>query len=171
MTVLKLGIPKGSLQETTIELLRKSGWRVATSSRSYFPSIDDPEISCSLVRAQEMSRYIELGSLDCGLTGKDWTLENGSEVEVICNLVYSKASFRPTRWVLAVPVDSDINSAADLAGKRISTELVGFTRRYFAARKVEVSVEVSWGGNEAKLAATPPIVGLAITEMNNPPAS
>ena len=106
MTPLKLGVPKGSLQDTTIELLGKAGWRVSTSSRSYFPTINDSEISCSLVRAQEMSRYVELGSPDCGLTGKDWTKENGSDVEVVCDLVYSKASFRPTRWVLAVAAES-----------------------------------------------------------------
>jgi len=153
MTPLKLGIPKGSLEQTTIELLRKSGWRVSTSSRSYFPSIDDDQITCSLVRAQEMSRYVELGSLDCGLTGKDWTLENKSNVEVICDLVYSKASFRPTRWVLAVPAESSMKKAADLAGKRISTELVGFTRRYFEERKIAVEVEFSWGATEAKVAA------------------
>lgn len=153
MTPLKLGVPKGSLQDTTIELLRKSGWRVSTSSRSYFPTIDDPEISCSLVRAQEMSRYVELGSLDCGLTGKDWTKENGSEVEVVCDLVYSKASFRPTRWVLAVAAESPYRSAKDLNGKRISTELVGFTRRYFAERDIAVEVEFSWGATEAKIAA------------------
>jgi ATP phosphoribosyltransferase len=150
---LKLGVPKGSLQDTTIELLRKSGWRVTTSSRSYFPSIDDPEITCSLVRAQEMSRYVEFGSLDCGLTGKDWTMENGSDVAVVCDLVYSKASFRPTRWVLAVSADSSVRRAEDLAGKRISTELVGFTKRYFAARNVPVDVEFSWGATEAKIAA------------------
>ncbi len=153
MSVLKLGVPKGSLEQTTVELLRKSGWRVSSSSRSYFPSIDDDEISCSLVRAQEMSRYVELGSLDCGITGKDWTLENGSNVEVICDLVYSKASFRPTRWVLAVPNESAYASAADLDGKRISTELVGFTKRYFADRNVKVDVEFSWGATEAKVAA------------------
>jgi len=153
VTPLKLGVPKGSLQDTTIELLRKSGWRVSTSSRSYFPTIDDPEISCSLVRAQEMSRYVELGSLDCGLTGKDWTKENGSEVEVVCDLVYSKASFRPTRWVLAVAAESPYRSAKDLDGKRISTELVGFTKRYFAERDVAVEVEFSWGATEAKIAA------------------
>lgn len=153
MTPLKLGVPKGSLQDTTIELLRKSGWRVSTSSRSYFPTIDDPEISCSLVRAQEMSRYVEFGSLDCGLTGKDWTKENGSEVEVVCDLVYSKASFRPTRWVLAVAAESPYRSAKDLNGKRISTELVGFTRRYFAERDIAVEVEFSWGATEAKIAA------------------
>jgi len=153
VTPLNLGVPKGSLQDTTIELLRKSGWRVSTSSRSYFPTIDDPEISCSLVRAQEMSRYVELGSLDCGLTGKDWTKENGSDVEVVCDLVYSKASFRPTRWVLAVAAESPYRSAKDLAGKRVSTELVGFTKRYFAERDIVVEVEFSWGATEAKIAA------------------
>ena len=153
MKALRFGIPKGSLEQTTIELLRKSGWRVSASSRSYFPSIDDDEITCSLVRAQEMSRYVEIGSLDCGITGKDWTSENGSDVEVVCDLVYSKASFRPTRWVLAVPVDSPYRSSADLRGKRIATELVGFTKRYFADRKVDVVVEFSWGATEAKVTA------------------
>jgi ATP phosphoribosyltransferase len=150
---LKLGIPKGSLQDTTVELFRKSGWRVTTSSRSYFPSIDDDGITCSLVRAQEMSRYVELGSLDCGITGKDWTFENRSEVDVLCDLVYSKASFRPTRWVLAVPAKSEITKPEDLHGKRISTELVGFTKRYFAERNIDVEVEFSWGATEAKVAA------------------
>jgi len=153
MSVLKLGVPKGSLEQTTVELLHKAGWRVSTSSRSYFPTIDDDEIECSLVRAQEMSRYVELGSLDCGITGKDWTLENGSDVEVICDLVYSKASFRPTRWVLAVPKESDIALPRDLEGKRVSTELVGFTRRYFEQHGVAVTVEFSWGATEAKVAA------------------
>jgi ATP phosphoribosyltransferase len=153
VTPLKLGVPKGSLQDTTIELLGKAGWRVSTSSRSYFPTINDSEISCSLVRAQEMSRYVELGSLDCGLTGKDWTKENGSDVEVVCDLVYSKASFRPTRWVLAVAAESPYRRSEDLSGKRISTELVGFTKRYFAERKVPVEVEFSWGATEAKIAA------------------
>ncbi|RMD82863.1 MAG: ATP phosphoribosyltransferase [Candidatus Dadabacteria bacterium] len=153
MTPLKLGIPKGSLEQATIDLLKKSGWRVSTSSRSYFPTIDDDEIRCSLVRAQEMSRYVELGSLDCGITGKDWTLENGSDVEVICDLVYSKASFRPTRWVLAVANDAPYKKPSDLAGKRIATELVGFTRRYFESRKIPVQVEFSWGATEAKIGA------------------
>ena len=153
MKPLRFGIPKGSLEQTTIELLRKSGWRISASSRSYFPSIDDDEIVCSLVRAQEMSRYVEVGSLDCGITGKDWTLENGSNVEVVCDLVYSKASFRPTRWVLAVANDSPVRSANDLHGKRIATELVGFTKRYFAERHVDVQVEFSWGATEAKVAA------------------
>ena len=153
MSVLKLGLPKGSLEQTTIELMKKSGWRVTTSSRSYFPNIDDDEITCSLVRAQEMARYVEIGSLDCGITGKDWIAENSSDVEVICDLVYSKASFRPTRWVLAVPADSKIKRPEDLEGKRISTELVGFTKRYFASKNVNVDVEFSWGATEAKVAA------------------
>ena len=153
MSRLRFGIPKGSLEQTTIELLRKSGWRIGASSRSYFPNIDDDEIVCSLVRAQEMSRYVESQSLDCGITGKDWTRENGSDVEVVCDLVYSKASFRPTRWVLAVATDAPYTSSADLAGKRIATELVGFTKRYFAERKVDVRVEFSWGATEAKIAA------------------
>ncbi len=153
MSILKLGLPKGSLEQTTIDLMKKSGWRVTTSSRSYFPNIDDAEISCSLVRAQEMARYVEIGSLDCGITGKDWIAENSSDVEVICDLVYSKASFRPTRWVLAVPADSRIRKPEDLAGKRIATELVGFTRRYFAGKGVDVTVEFSWGATEAKVAA------------------
>ncbi|HYC54808.1 MAG TPA: ATP phosphoribosyltransferase [Candidatus Binatia bacterium] len=153
VSVLRLGLPKGSLEQTTTDLMKKSGWRVTTSSRSYFPNIDDSEISCSLVRAQEMSRYVELGSLDCGITGKDWTAENQSDVEVICDLVYSKVSFRPTRWVLAVPADSSIRKPEDLAGKRISTELVGFTRRYFEDRGIAVNVEFSWGATEAKVAA------------------
>lgn len=153
MSVLNLGLPKGSLENTTIELMRKSGWRVSTSSRSYFPNIDDAELACSLVRAQEMSLYVELGSLDCGITGKDWIAENGSDVEVICDLVYSKASFRPTRWVLAVPNNSPFSSAEDLNGKRIATELVGFTKRYFADKNVDVSVTFSWGATEAKVAA------------------
>jgi ATP phosphoribosyltransferase len=153
VNVLKLGLPKGSLEQTTVDLMKKSGWRVTTSSRSYFPNIDDAELACSLVRAQEMARYVEHGSLDCGITGKDWIAENDSDVEVICDLVYSKASFRPTRWVLAVPADSQIRKPEDLAGKRISTELVGFTKRYFEGKGVPVSVEFSWGATEAKVAA------------------
>jgi len=154
MTPLKFGIPKGSLERATIEVLRKSGWRVsAGNGRSYFPSIDDDEIVCSMVRAQEMSRYVELGTLDCGVTGKDWTLENGSEVEVVCELVYSKDSLRPTRWVVAVPADSRMKKVSDLQGKRIATELVRYTERYFAEKKVRVSVEFSWGATEAKVSA------------------
>ena len=152
MRVLKLGIPKGSLEKATIELFRKSGWKITTGERSYFPSIDDDGIRCTLVRAQEMSRYVENGTLDCGITGKDWILENGSDVEVVTDLVYSKASFKPTRWVLAVSHDSGIGRIEELAGKKIATELVNFTRRYFSERGIPVEVEFSWGATEAKAA-------------------
>jgi len=152
MNVLKLGIPKGSLQDTTVDLFRKAGWKINVSDRSYFPSIDDPGIRCSLVRAQEMARYVEDGTLDAGLTGKDWILENDSQVHVVCDLVYSKASFRPTRWVLVVPEDSPVRAPQDLQGKRIATELVNYTKRFFAAKKIAVDVEFSWGATEAKAA-------------------
>lgn len=153
MKPLKFGIPKGSLEQTTKELLYKSGWRIQISSRSYFPSIDDDEISCALMRPQEMSRYVELGTLDCGITGKDWTLEHNSDVEVICDLIYSKTSFRPTRWVLAVPAQSELRKPKDLEGKRVITELVGYTRKYFEKKNINVSIEFSWGATEAKVAA------------------
>ncbi|MGD0946318.1 MAG: ATP phosphoribosyltransferase [Candidatus Binatia bacterium] len=152
MSVLKLGIPKGSLQDATIELFRKAGWRIGVSERSYFPTIDDPGIRCSLVRAQEMARYVEDGALDAGLTGRDWILENDSRVEVICDLVYSKASFRPTRWVLVVPEDSPVRAPEDLRGKRVATELVNYTNRFFSAKQIPVDVEFSWGATEAKAA-------------------
>ena len=152
MSVLKLGIPKGSLQDATIELFRKAGWRIGVSERSYFPTIDDPGIRCSLVRAQEMARYVEDGALDAGLTGRDWILENDSRVEVICDLVYSKASFRPTRWVLVVPEDSPVRAPEDLRGKRVATELVNYTKRFFSAKQIPVDVEFSWGATEAKAA-------------------
>lgn len=148
---IKLGIPKGSLENATIELLQKAGWKVTVSSRNYFPSIDDAEIVCSLVRAQEMARYIESGVLDLGLTGQDWILENGADVQQISDLIYSKVSARKARWVLAVPEDSPIKSVKDCAGKTISTELVNFTRNYFASRNVPVQVEFSWGATEAKV--------------------
>jgi ATP phosphoribosyltransferase len=150
--LLKLGIPKGSLQDATIDLFRKAGWKIAVSDRSYFPTIDDAAIRCSLVRAQEMARYVEDGTLDAGLTGKDWILENNSQVEVVCDLVYSKASFRPTRWVLVVPRDSAVQAPEDLRGKRIATELVNYTKRFFSSRKIPVDVEFSWGATEAKAA-------------------
>lgn len=150
--VLKLGVPKGSLQDTTVELFRKAGWRIGVSDRSYFPTIDDPGVRCSLVRAQEMARYVEDGTLDAGITGVDWIRENDSQVEVVCDLVYSKASFRPTRWVLVVPEDSPVRTPADLRGKRIATELVNYTKRYFADRGIPVEVEFSWGATEAKAA-------------------
>jgi len=152
MDILKLGIPKGSLEASTIDLFKKAGWKITTSSRSYFPSIDDPSIRCMLVRAQEMARYVESGTLDAGITGKDWIMENNSDVEVVDDFVYSKASFQPTRWVLAVPHDSPIRRPEDLQGKRIATELVGYTRRYFAERNIKVDVEFSWGATEAKAA-------------------
>ncbi|MBN1834786.1 MAG: ATP phosphoribosyltransferase [Spirochaetales bacterium] len=148
---LKLGIPKGSLEEATIELFQRAGWRITISSRNYFPSIDDDEISCALVRAQEMARYVESGVLDVGLTGLDWVLENQSKVEIISDLVYSKTSTKKACWVLAVPGDSDIQSLEDCAQKRISTELVGFTRRYFEELGIPVEVEFSWGATEAKV--------------------
>jgi ATP phosphoribosyltransferase len=152
MDILKLGIPKGSLEASTIELFKKAGWKITTSSRSYFPSIDDPSIRCMLVRAQEMARYVESGTLDAGITGKDWIMENNSAVEVVDDFVYSKASFQPTRWVLAVPHDSPIRRPEDLQGKRVATELVGYTKRYFAERNIKVDVEFSWGATEAKAA-------------------
>ena len=152
MNILKLGIPKGSLQDTTVDLFRKAGWKIAVSDRSYFPTVDDPAIRCSLVRAQEMARYVEDGTLDAGITGIDWIRENNAQVETICNLVYSKASFRPTRWVLVVPEDSPVRTPQDLRGKRVATELVNYTRRFFADQDVPVDVEFSWGATEAKAA-------------------
>ena len=150
MSVLKVGIPKGSLEKATIELFAKAGWKIRMMSRNYFPEIDDPELSISICRPQEMSRYIEDGMLDAGITGKDWTLENGSEVEVIEELIYSKVSKKPTRWVIAVPGDSDITSIEELDGKRISTELVNVTRRFFEERGLKVDISFSWGATEAK---------------------
>ena len=152
MSELKLGLPKGSLEQATIDLFKKSGWKITGSSRSYFPMVDDETLRCSLVRPQEMSRYVESGTLDAGVTGKDWTLENASDVVVVSEMVYSKVSFRPTRWVLAVPHDSPIKKLEDLKGKRVATEMVNFTKRYFAERKIPVEVEFSWGATEAKAA-------------------
>ncbi len=151
MKLLKLGIPKGSLEKATIELFDKSGWKIKTVSRNYFPEIDDSELSCSICRPQEMSRYIEDGILDAGITGKDWTLENESDVVIVADLVYSKVSRKPTRWVVAVPGDSDINCLKDLEGKKISTELVNFTRNFFKDKKINVDIEFSWGATEAKV--------------------
>jgi ATP phosphoribosyltransferase len=149
--VLKLGIPKGSLQNATVELFRRSGWKIDVNGRSYFPEINDDKIECALCRAQEMSRYVENGTMDAGLTGKDWIAENRSNVHVVADLVYSKVSARPARWVLAVPFDSPARKPEDLAGKKIATELVGFTKNYFAERGVPVTVEFSWGATEAKV--------------------
>ena len=153
MDKLRLGLPKGSLEKATLELFRRSGWHIKVNGRSYFPDIDDPEITCSMCRAQEMSRYVENGTLDCGITGKDWTMENDSKVTVVADLMYSKASLNPVRWVLAVPADSEVRSLRDLGGKKIATELVNFTRRYFEQRQIPVQVEFSWGATEAKVAA------------------
>jgi len=149
--MLKLGIPKGSLQDATIALFKRSGWKINVNGRSYFPEINDSSIDCAICRAQEMSRYVENGTLDAGLTGKDWIAENDSDIHVVSDLVYSKVSARPARWVLAVPYDSDIKTIEDLQGKKISTELVAFTRRYFQERGIDVDIEFSWGATEAKV--------------------
>ena len=151
MKVLKLGIPKGSLEANTIDLFKKAGWRITSDSRSYFPDIDDPEISCKLVRAQEMSRYVDDGTLDLGLTGIDWIMENSSDVIVVQDLIYSKVSTQQARWVLVVREDSPYKSIKDMEGKRISTELVNFTKKYFAEKDINIHVEFSWGATEAKV--------------------
>ncbi len=151
MSQLKLGLPKGSLEKATIDLFQKAGWNVTVSSRNYFPSIDDDELSCSLIRAQEMARYVETGVLDVGLTGIDWIMDNGADVEVIADLIYSKASTRKARWVLAVPENSSIKTLEDCKGKTIATELVNYTKKYFADRNIHVNVEFSWGATEAKV--------------------
>ncbi len=152
MKLLKLGIPKGSLEAATVDLFRKSGWRIRGTDRSYFPSIDDETLRISLIRAQEMSRYVESGTLDAGITGKDWIQENESDVQVVAELVYAKASFKPVRWVLAVSQDSPITKIEDLKGKKIATEMVNFTQRFFSEKKIPVEVEFSWGATEAKVA-------------------
>ncbi|MCP3867784.1 MAG: ATP phosphoribosyltransferase [Gammaproteobacteria bacterium] len=151
MQKLKLGIPKGSLESSTISLFKQAGWNITPRSRNYFPSINDADIQCALVRSQEMAPYVANGTLDLGLTGHDWILETESDVEEICELVYSKSSDQPCRWVLVVPQDSPIRSPQDLNGKRVATELVGFTRRYLAEQGVEAQVEFSWGATEAKV--------------------
>lgn len=151
MKVLKLGIPKGSLEENTVDIFKNAGWRITYDSRSYFPDIDDPEMTCSLARAQEMSRYVEDGTLDLGLTGIDWIMENGSDVVVVQDLIYSKVSMRQARWVLVVRGDSSYQKIEDMEGKKISTELVNFTKKYFAEKNINVQVEFSWGATEAKV--------------------
>ena len=161
MNKLILGIPKGSLEQSTVELFGKAGYKIEISSRSYYPEIDDPQIECMLIRAQEMSRYVEEGILDCGLTGYDWIHENGSDVEEVAELVYGKVGRAPLRWVLAVPNDSDIKCAKDLEGKRISTEAVGMTKAYLAKHGVNAKVEFSWGATEVK----PPRLADAIVEI------
>jgi len=148
---IKLGIPKGSLQNATTALFKRSGWNINVNGRSYFPEIDDDDIECAICRAQEMSNYVESGTLDAGLTGKDWIAENESNIHVVCDLVYSKVSSRPARWVLAVPYDSKIKKIEHCEGKKIATEMTNFVRRYFKERKINVSVEFSWGATEAKV--------------------
>ncbi len=151
MNRIKLGLPKGSLENATLELFAKSGWKISVNPRSYFPSIDDDEITCTMIRAQEMSRYVESGTLDAGITGKDWIMENESDVVVVSDLIYSKVSLRPARWVLVVQNDSPVQRVEDLKGKKIATELVNFTKKYFSSRNTKVDVEFSWGATEAKV--------------------
>jgi ATP phosphoribosyltransferase len=158
---LRLGIPKGSLQDATIALFERAGWRIYANGRSYFPSIDDAEIECMLIRAQEMARYVDHGVLDAGLTGIDWVVESGLEVQSVTSLTYAKQSRTKVRWVLAVPEDSTFEKAEDLSGKIIATELVEVTKRYFAAKGVPVKVEFSWGATEVK----PPTLADAIVEV------
>ncbi len=148
---LKLGIPKGSLETKTVDLFKRAGWSISYDNRSYFPDVNDDELSCTLVRAQEMSRYVEDGTLDMGLTGKDWIIENGSDVVEIQDLIYSKTSVKQARWVLVVREDSPLRTLEDLEGKRIATELRCFTERYFKERNINVHVEFSWGATEAKV--------------------
>ena len=159
--MLKLGLPKGSLQENTFNIFKKAGFNISANSRSYFPDIDDPEIECMLIRAQEMSRYVEDGILDCGITGKDWIIENNSKVQEVSDLIYSKQGFGKVRWVLAVPNDSKIRSAKDLKGKRIATEAINLTKNYLKKNKVKAEVEFSWGATEVK----PPKLADAIVEI------
>jgi ATP phosphoribosyltransferase len=158
---LRLGIPKGSLQDATIALFQRAGWNIYANGRSYFPSIDDSEIECTLIRAQEMARYVDHGALDAGLTGIDWVVESGREVKSVTSLVYAKQSRQRVRWVLAVPDDSPYQKAEDLADKTIATELVEVTKRYFAEKNVPVKVEFSWGATEVK----PPTLADAIVEV------
>jgi len=153
MNVLKLGIPKGSLEEATLRLFEKSGWKISITDRNYFPEINDEAIRCTILRAQEMSIHVENGAIDAGLTGRDWKEENESDVVTVADLIYSKVSQGPTRWVLAVSADSDIKGLSDLEGKKIATELVNFTKKYFAQSEIDVQVEFSWGATEAKLVA------------------
>jgi len=158
---LKLGIPKGSLENATIDLFRRAGFNITTSSRSYFPAIDDPEIECMMIRAQEMARYVEDGVLDAGLTGRDWIEESEAKVQAVADLIYAKQSFGKVRWVLAVPESSSFQTVKDLEGKIIATELVATTKRYLAANGVKAKVEFSWGATEVK----PPVLADAIVEV------
>lgn len=165
--ILKLGIPKGSLQESTLKLFRKAGYHISVSSRSYYPSFDDIEVEAMLIRAQEMARYVEDGILDCGLTGKDWILEQNADVHEVAELIYAKEGLRPVKWVIAVPNDSKIKSVKGLNGKRIATELVGFTKRYLKTKGIKAEVDFSWGATEVK----PPYLADAIVELTETGAS
>jgi ATP phosphoribosyltransferase len=158
---IRLGIPKGSLQDATITLFAAAGFKIYANGRSYFPSTDDPELECMLIRAQEMARYVEQGVLDAGLTGLDWVVESGRKVESVCDLIYAKQSRGTVKWVLAVPEDSTVQCAEDLAGKIIATELVEVTKSYFASKNVPVQVDFSWGATEVK----PPMLADAIVEV------
>ena len=164
---LKIGIPKGSLEEATIELFKKAGWRINRGSRNYFPSVDDEDLAFSLVRAQEMSVFVNDGILDAGITGRDWILENDSDVIWVEELTYSKTSSRPAKWVLIVPKNSPYESIEDLAGKRVSTELVNFTKRYFEERGIEVKVDYSWGTTEAKVVEGIADAAVEVTETGS----
>ncbi|MCL4475697.1 MAG: ATP phosphoribosyltransferase [Nitrospirae bacterium] len=165
--ILRLGLPKGSLQESTLRLFKKAGYHISVSPRSYYPVFDDPEIESMLIRAQEMARYVEDGVLDCGLTGRDWVLEQNAEVVEIAELRYAKEGFRPVKWVVAVPADSKIKSIKDLNGKRVATELVGFTKRYFKSKGIKAEVDFSWGATEVK----PPFLADAIVDITETGAS
>lgn len=165
--ILKLGLPKGSLQESTLKLFRKAGYHISISSRSYYPSFDDPEIEAMLIRAQEMAGYVENGILDCGLTGKDWIMEQNVSVHEVAELIYAKEGLRRVKWVIAVPNDSKIKTVKDLNGKRIATELVGFTKRFLKSKGVKAVVDFSWGATEVK----PPHLADAIVELTETGAS
>ena len=151
MKTLRLGLPKGSLQDSTLQLFARAGWRITVNPRSYFPSVDDAEVTCMLVRAQEMARYVESGALDAGITGRDWVLETGADVCEVAEMLYSKQSLRPVRWVLAVPDESPMQSVKDLEGKVIATEVVNLTNKYLARHSVKARVEFSWGATEVKV--------------------
>jgi ATP phosphoribosyltransferase len=159
--ILKLGLPKGSLQESTLKLFKKAGYNISVDSRSYYPVFDDAEIEAMLIRAQEMARYVDNGVLDCGLTGKDWILEQEADVKKVAELNYAKEGLRPVKWVIAVPNDSEIKNIKDLRGKRIATELVGFTKKYLRSKGVRAQVDFSWGATEIK----PPYLADAIVEL------
>jgi len=165
--LLKIGLPKGSLQESTLKLFRKAGYHISISARSYYPSFDDPEIEAMLIRVQEMARYVEDGILDCGLTGKDWIMEQNASVYEVAELIYAKEGLRSVRWVIAVPNDSKIKTIKDLKGKRIATELIGFTKRYLKSKGIKAEVDFSWGATEVK----PPHLADAIVELTETGAS